>query len=374
MDTSSWAVAQMVSGDEIIALSLPRNIRPPEEKTRSLKAGKATDADIPVFYSLHPHPSRPACAKDQTQASAAPLYKPLPTPCRRRERSRLRDSYREIRTQLEHPPPSESLCFGSWSLATLKDGYGSSPDRPLFRPIELEEIDDDESDELLHQPEKKRRLTADQVQFLEKSFEFENKLEPERKLRIAKFLGLKPRQIAIWFQNRRARWKTKQLEKDYEALKCSYHTLKMDHGRLLKEKEELETQVLSLTNKLLLKEKGCMEPFELNRYPNKLRNSNSDLDTGVKKVHGQTMPCKQEDISSANSTMLDSESAHCIDEGRYSMLMELTSPSNAFEHVRCDQSQIGEVDEDKACSFLSPRDTSCGSEFHVTEQDLWLWP
>ncbi|CAL9104941.1 unnamed protein product [Musa textilis] len=262
----------------------------------------------------------------------------------------------------------------SWSLATLKDGYGSSPDRPLFRPIELEEIGDDESDELLHQPEKKRRLTADQVQFLEKSFEFENKLEPERKLRIAKFLGLKPRQIAIWFQNRRARWKTKQLEKDYEALKCSYHTLKMDHGRLLKEKEELETEVLSLTNKLLLKEKGCMEPFELNRYPNKLRNSNSDLDTGVKKVHGQTMPCKQEDISSANSTMLDSESAHCIDEGRYSMLMELTSPSNALEHVRCDRSQIGEVDEDKACSFLSPRDTSCGSEFHVTEQDLWLWP
>lgn len=135
---------------------------------------------------------------------------------------------------------------GSWCLATLKDDYGSSPDRPLFRPIELEEIDDDESDELLHQPEKKRRLTAEQVQFLEKSFEFENKLEPERKLRIAKFLGLKPRQIAIWFQNRRARWKTKQLEKDYEALKSSYHTLKMDHGRLLKEKEELEIEVLTL--------------------------------------------------------------------------------------------------------------------------------
>ncbi|CAL9126013.1 unnamed protein product [Musa acuminata var. zebrina] len=259
----------------------------------------------------------------------------------------------------------------SWCLATLKDGYGSSPDRPLFRPIELEEIDDDESDELLHQPEKKRRLTAEQVQFLEKSFEFENKLEPERKLRIAKFLGLKPRQIAIWFQNRRARWKTKQLEKDYEALKSSYHTLKMDHGRLLKEKEELEIEVLSLTNKLLLKEKGCMEPFELNRHPNKLRNSNSNLDTGVKKVHGQTMPCKQEDINSANSTMLDSESARCIDEGSYSMLMELTSPSNAFEHVRSDQSQIGEV---KACSFSSLQDNSCGSEFHVTEQDLWLWP
>ncbi|RWW18018.1 hypothetical protein GW17_00018024 [Ensete ventricosum] len=256
-------------------------------------------------------------------------------------------TYKEYAGQLFAPETPTGGSLGSWCLATLKDGYGSSPDRPLFRPIELEEIYDDESDELLHQPEKKRRLTADQVQFLEKSFEFENKLEPERKLRIAKFLGLKPRQIAIWFQNRRARWKTKQLEKDYEALKSSYHTLKMDHGRLLKEKEELETE---------------------------LRNSNSNLAIGVKKVHRQTMPCKQEDISSANSTMLDSESDHCIDEGRYSMLMELTSPSNAFEHVRSDQSQIGEVDEVKACSLSSLQDNSCGSEFHVTEQDLWLWP
>ncbi|XP_065015002.1 homeobox-leucine zipper protein HAT5-like [Musa acuminata AAA Group] len=280
-------------------------------------------------------------------------------------------TYKEYAGQLFAPGTPTGGSLGSWCLATLKDGYGSSPDRPLFRPIELEEIDDDESDELLHQPEKKRRLTAEQVQFLEKSFEFENKLEPERKLRIAKFLGLKPRQIAIWFQNRRARWKTKQLEKDYEALKSSYHNLKMDHGRLLKEKEELEIEVLSLKNKLLMKEKGCMEPFELNRYPNKLRNSNSNLDTGMKKVHGQTMPCKQEDINSANSTMLDSESAHCIDEGSYSMLMELTSPSNPFVHVRSDQSQIGEV---KACSFSSLQDNSCGSEFHVTEQDLWLWP
>ena len=29
---------------------------------------------------------------------------------------------------------------------------------------------------------------------------------------------MQPRQIAVWFQNRRARWKTRQLERDYDSL------------------------------------------------------------------------------------------------------------------------------------------------------------
>uniref|UniRef100_A0A453L0S7 Homeobox-leucine zipper protein n=1 Tax=Aegilops tauschii subsp. strangulata TaxID=200361 RepID=A0A453L0S7_AEGTS len=91
--------------------------------------------------------------------------------------------------------------------------------------------------------EKKRRLSAEQVRALERSFEVENKLEPERKARLARDLGLQPRQVAVWFQNRRARWKTKQLERDYNALRHSYDALRVDHDALRRDKEALLAEV-----------------------------------------------------------------------------------------------------------------------------------
>ncbi|XP_023546047.1 homeobox-leucine zipper protein ATHB-20-like [Cucurbita pepo subsp. pepo] len=121
-------------------------------------------------------------------------------------------------------------------------------------------IGETNEDELLdgiwRQASKKRRLLVDQVQFLEKSFEVENKLEPERKTQLAKELGLQPRQVAIWFQNRRARCKTKQLEKDYLSLKTSYDNLKSSYEDLVREKEELETEIRNLEERLAIGEKG----------------------------------------------------------------------------------------------------------------------
>ena len=94
--------------------------------------------------------------------------------------------------------------------------------------------------------EKKRRLSVDQVKALEKNFEMENKLEPERKVKLAQELGLQPRQVAVWFQNRRARWKTKTLEKDYDRLKSSFDILTTDFDSLVKENEKLKAEVNSL--------------------------------------------------------------------------------------------------------------------------------
>ncbi|KAI4389456.1 hypothetical protein MLD38_001683 [Melastoma candidum] len=98
--------------------------------------------------------------------------------------------------------------------------------------------------------EKKRRLSVDQVKALERSFEKENKLEPERKNRLAEELGLQPRQVAIWFQNRRARWKTKQLERDYGMLKSDYDSLRVDYDSLDQENKSLLSQLTELKGKL----------------------------------------------------------------------------------------------------------------------------
>ncbi|XP_002964248.2 homeobox-leucine zipper protein HOX20 [Selaginella moellendorffii] len=131
-----------------------------------------------------------------------------------------------------------------------------NPKRPIMDHASDEEdaIDDDPGAGQQHHIEKKRRLSVDQVKSLERHFEQDNKLEPERKLQLAKELSLQPRQVAVWFQNRRARWKTKQLEKDYDALKENLDALRGDYKSLLKEKQELEAEVNRLNDLLSSKQ------------------------------------------------------------------------------------------------------------------------
>ncbi|GMJ04168.1 homeobox protein 20 [Hibiscus trionum] len=109
--------------------------------------------------------------------------------------------------------------------------------------------DDELSDDGSHLGEKKKRLNLEQVKALEKSFELGNKVEPERKVQLAKALGLQPRQISIWFQNRRARWKTKQLEKDYDALKKQFDALKADNDALQAQNNKLNAELMALKPK-----------------------------------------------------------------------------------------------------------------------------
>lgn len=108
--------------------------------------------------------------------------------------------------------------------------------------------EEDLSDDGSQAGEKKRRLNMEQVKTLEKSFELGNKLEPERKMQLARALGLQPRQIAIWFQNRRARWKTKQLEKDYDLLKRQYDAVKADNEALQAQNQQLQAEVININN------------------------------------------------------------------------------------------------------------------------------
>ncbi|RRT55431.1 hypothetical protein B296_00048461 [Ensete ventricosum] len=106
--------------------------------------------------------------------------------------------------------------------------------------------EEDLSDDGSQAGEKKRRLTVEQVRTLEKNFELGNKLEPERKMQLARALGMQPRQVAIWFQNRRARWKTKQLEKDYDVLKRHFEAIKSENEALKAHNNQLQAEIMVL--------------------------------------------------------------------------------------------------------------------------------
>uniref|UniRef100_A0A3Q7HKK1 Homeobox domain-containing protein n=1 Tax=Solanum lycopersicum TaxID=4081 RepID=A0A3Q7HKK1_SOLLC len=92
---------------------------------------------------------------------------------------------------------------------------------------------------------KKLRLTKDQSIVLEESFKEHNTLNPKQKQALAKRLGLRPRQVEVWFQNRRARTKLKQTEVDCELLKRCCENLTEENRRLQKEVQELRALKLS---------------------------------------------------------------------------------------------------------------------------------
>lgn len=86
---------------------------------------------------------------------------------------------------------------------------------------------------------KKLRLSKEQAMLLEENFRKHATLDPKLKVTLAKELSLLPRQVEVWFQNRRARTKLKQTEMDCKYLKHRYQMLNQENYRLKREVAEL---------------------------------------------------------------------------------------------------------------------------------------
>ncbi|KAK1414331.1 hypothetical protein QVD17_30075 [Tagetes erecta] len=97
-----------------------------------------------------------------------------------------------------------------------------------------------------HKKHRKQKLTEDQVRLLESNFDSTKKLEPERKHQLSRQLGIPPRQIAIWYQNKRARWKNQSLEHDYTMLQLQLEAALVDTKQLQKEVEQLRSELNKL--------------------------------------------------------------------------------------------------------------------------------
>lgn len=129
-------------------------------------------------------------------------------------------------------------------MSNQLDGRGYSPETPDER------LENFACQQLSQSPRKKkniaknkRRFSDEQIRLLESIFESETKLEPRKKLQLAGELGLQPRQIAIWFQNRRARWKSKRIEQEYKTLRAKYDNLASCFESLKNERQSLLIQV-----------------------------------------------------------------------------------------------------------------------------------
>ncbi|CAI8589125.1 unnamed protein product [Vicia faba] len=148
--------------------------------------------------------------------------------------------------------PSDANCEEEAGVSSPNSTVSSVSGKRSEREITGEDLDmerdcsrgiSDEED--AETSRKKLRLTKDQSIILEESFKEHNTLNPKQKLALAKQLGLRARQVEVWFQNRRARTKLKQTEVDCEFLKRCCENLTDENRRLQKEVQELRALKLS---------------------------------------------------------------------------------------------------------------------------------
>ncbi|RLN12575.1 homeobox-leucine zipper protein HOX2-like [Panicum miliaceum] len=155
---------------------------------------------------------------------------------------------RDAQQQQQHAVPAADPDRGAMRASTSPDSAaalssGASGDNKRERELERTGSGGVRSDEEDGADgaggRKKLRLSKDQAAVLEECFKTHSTLNPKQKVALANRLGLRPRQVEVWFQNRRARTKLKQTEVDCEYLKRWCERLADENKRLEKELADL---------------------------------------------------------------------------------------------------------------------------------------
>ncbi|KAG7972699.1 hypothetical protein I3843_07G196500 [Carya illinoinensis] len=158
----------------------------------------------------------------------------------------------------DHKAEKSPVCLGlTFALRPEEEGAVDVDHNATDRSSTLKNIDRDDEDEhpkkendsnykhskmiKLEGGRRKLRLTKEQSISLEDSFKLHSTLNPAQKQILAEQLNLKPRQVEVWFQNKRARTKLKQTEVDHEFLKKWCESLGDENRRLKKELQELRS-------------------------------------------------------------------------------------------------------------------------------------
>ncbi|KAK2372332.1 homeobox-leucine zipper protein HAT4 [Trifolium repens] len=217
-----------------LSLNLPQN--PPSNPQYLNLMSSSTHSSSPSSYNLQKPSWNDAFTSSDRDSET----------CRREERSLL------LRGIDVNRLPSGADCEEEAGVSSPNSTVSSVSGKRSEREVTGEDLDmerdcsrgiSDEED--AETSRKKLRLTKDQSIILEESFKEHNTLNPKQKLALAKQLGLRARQVEVWFQNRRARTKLKQTEVDCEFLKRCCENLTDENRRLQKEVQELRALKLS---------------------------------------------------------------------------------------------------------------------------------
>eukprot|EP00253_Pinus_taeda_P001932 PITA_01932 len=120
-----------------------------------------------------------------------------------------------------------------------KRGYGEELENDRVWSTVLNDVEE------LGSSRKKLRLSREQCGLLEESFKKNRAPESKQKQELALQLNLRPRQVEVWFQNRRARKKLKQIKVDCEVMKRYNEALADENRKLQMELEKLKALKMS---------------------------------------------------------------------------------------------------------------------------------
>lgn len=98
----------------------------------------------------------------------------------------------------------------------------------------------------------RKRLAQDQIKLLEMSFNANQRLQVDCKLELARRLGLPPRQVAVWYQNRRARQKIQTTEVDYKTIQIELNNVLAENTRLEQELSMLKNELNKARQRLMV--------------------------------------------------------------------------------------------------------------------------
>ncbi|XP_022776390.1 homeobox-leucine zipper protein HOX3-like [Durio zibethinus] len=215
-------------------------------------------------------------------------------------------------------------CSSNLELTISVPGFSSSPFLPssgdqvgsTVRDLDINQVpsggaedewitasmEDEEESYNGAPPRKKLRLTKEQSRLLEESFRQNHTLNPKQKEALALQLNLRPRQVEVWFQNRRARSKLKQTEMECEYLKRWFGSLTEQNRRLQREVEEL--RAMKVGPPTVISPHSC-EPLPastLTMCPRCERVTTTALDKGPAKMNSATATATATTLSSNVAT------------------------------------------------------------------------